>query len=102
MPLALTFIMMCVYAPLIEEIVFRECIIGWTEETYVRIIMIMVSVVILDLIHVKSFVEFFYYLPFSIGLTYVYLKNNMEIASSITAHFFTNFLAFVGILIGYI
>lgn len=48
--------------------------------------MSIISIIACDCIHLYEFREFFYYLPFSIGLTTFYIKHNRNIYSSIIMH----------------
>ena len=102
LPKLLTFLMMAIYAPIIEETVFRESFIGWPEKSDSSAITLMtlISIVSFDFIHVIQVHEFLYYLPLSIGLTLVYRRNDRNLASSITAHMLTNTVAFILILVG--
>lgn len=102
LPKFLTFLMMVVYAPFIEELTFRHSMIAWPGKNNEKIIrfMALVSIVAFDLIHVIHIEEFLYYLPLSIALTYIYLHNDRKLLSSIIAHSLTNLVGFFLILVG--
>lgn len=106
-PLALTFLMMTVFAPIIEESVFRESFLAWVDRKKRPLFYIMttLSVIFFAGIHVNPFdladlVSVFYYLPLSAALTYIYLKNDGEVATSIVAHSVTNLFGFIFMLVG--
>lgn len=91
-PPILTCIMMSIFTPFIEELTFRESIIGWVDKSNKVAITIMaiISIIAFDCIHLYEMREFFYYLPLSIGLTTFYIKHNRNIYSSIIMHALAN------------
>ncbi len=91
-PPILTCIMMSIFTPFIEELTFRESIIGWADKSNKVAITIMtiISIIAFDCIHLYEMREFFYYLPLSIGLTTFYIKHNRNIYSSIIMHALAN------------
>ena len=102
MPKIITFVMMTIFAPIIEEYVFRESFIAWVDKDKKVLLatVTVISVIMFDLIHVINFFEFFYYIPLSVSLTYVYWDNERNVSSSIIMHSLTNALGFVMMLIG--
>lgn len=102
LPKWVTFIMMTIYAPFIEEFVFRHSMIAWPDKADKKTIAIMtvISILAFDFIHVIHIQEFLYYLPLSVALTLVYVKNDRQVSASIIAHSLTNFVAFILILLG--
>ncbi len=101
-PKVIIFIMMTIFAPIIEEYVFRESFIGWIAKDNKPLITVftLISIVMFDMIHVINLPEFFYYIPLTISLTYVYLRDGRNVAASIILHSLTNALGFVMMLIG--
>ncbi len=101
-PPILTCIMMSIFTPFIEELTFRESLIGWVNKRNKAVITIMaiISIIVFDCIHLYELREFFYYLPLSIGLTTFYIKNNRNIYSSIIMHALANLPGAVMIIIG--
>lgn len=101
-PPILTCIMMSIFTPFIEELTFRESIIGWVNKSNKVAITIMaiISIIAFDSIHLYEFKEFFYYLPLSIGLTTFYIKHNRNIYSSIIMHALANLPGAVMMIIG--
>ena len=92
-PPILTCIMMSFFTPIIEELVFRESIVGLSKIKSSKIILIIlsiISIIVFDSIHLYKWQEFFYYLPISIGLTFFYIRNNKNIWSSIFMHGLAN------------
>lgn len=87
-PPILSCLMMSVFTPFIEEITFRKSLIGWIDKRNKTglIIMMIVSIILFDSIHLFRWQEFFYYLPLSIALTLFYVKHNRNIYSSIIMH----------------
>ena len=101
-PPILTCIMMSIFTPFIEELTFRESLIGWVNKSNKAVITIMaiISIIVFDCIHLYELREFFYYLPLSIGLTTFYIKNNRNIYSSIIMHALANLPGAVMMIIG--
>lgn len=88
----LTCLMLSVFTPVIEELTFRESIIGVASKGNRRLLLVMtiVSIVVFDCIHLYRWQEFFYYLPLSIALTLFYVNHNRNIFSSIIMHSIAN------------
>lgn len=103
-PAILSLIMMSGFTPFIEELTFRQSLIGFVESKNKRLLCIMVvaSIFAFDTIHIYQWQEFFYYLPITICLTAFYLKHNRNIFSSIIMHALANLpfgiLMIVGVL----
>lgn len=91
-PPILSCLMMSVFTPFIEELTFRKSLIGWVDERNKTgiIIMVIISIILFDCIHLFRWQEFFYYLPLSIALTLFYVKHNRNIYSSIIMHAMMN------------
>lgn len=87
-PPVLSCLMMAVFTPFIEEITFRKSLIGGVKEGNKKGILIMmgISILVFDCIHLYRWQEFFYYLPLSVALTLFYVKYNRNIYSSILMH----------------
>lgn len=84
-PVFLTFIQTCIFAPIIEETTFRYSIIGQVEKEnkLILVILSMIAIVMFDAIHIFTFDEFFYYLAPAIVLTGFYIRRKSVIASII-------------------
>ncbi|WP_145519834.1 CPBP family intramembrane glutamic endopeptidase [Staphylococcus warneri] len=96
--LPITFILIVIVGPIVEEIVFRHIIIGELGKKFNFIFMGIISAVTFSLIHVsdaKSPLEFGAYFILAVILVFVYLKSNRNLASSITIHMLNNLLSFI-------
>ena len=84
-PVFLTFIQTCIFAPVIEETTFRYSIIGQVEKEnkWLVYVLCIVSIVMFDAIHIFKFDEFFYYLAPAIVLTGFYIRRKSVMASII-------------------
>lgn len=109
LPLALSFIMMTILAPVIEEVVFRKAFLSWIPKSKKSLVrtMALASVLVFAAIHVDIWTagklgQVLYYIPLSLALVYIYLYNDRQIAASITAHAITNLFGFFLILLGMI
>ncbi len=103
-PPILSCIMMTIFGPVIEEITFRQSMIGFVPKhrKVFLIVMMIISVIIFDCIHLYRWQEFFYYLPLSIALTTFYVKYNKNIYSSIFMHSLLNLPGAILLIIGVI
>ena len=103
-PPVLSCIMLSVFTPFIEEITFRKSLIGWIDQRNKVgiIIMMIISIILFDCIHLYRWQEFFYYLPLSIALTMFYVKHNRNIFSSIIMHAMMNLPGAILMIIGVI
>lgn len=98
-PVYLTFIQTCIFAPVIEEMTFRYSIIGKVnkENKMLLILSCVISVILFDAIHIFTFGEFFYYLAPAIVLTGFYVRRKSVIASMIL-HSLVNIIGTVVLL----
>ena len=101
-PPVFSLIMISVFGPLIEELTFRESFMGFVEKKnkVFLFVMILISIVAFDAIHIFRWQEFFYYLPISICLTMFYLKYSRNVYSSIIMHSLANLPAGIMMVIG--
>ena len=92
LPEVLSFCMMALFGPVIEELVFRQGLIGWVNRgnRWLFVLMTALSIFLFDIIHIFHLTEFWYYLPMSLVLTMFYLKYERNIWSSILFHSFNN------------
>lgn len=84
-PVFLTFIQTCIFAPVIEETTFRYSIIGQVEKEnkLMLVILSIIAIVMFDAIHIFTFDEFFFYLAPAIVLTGFYIRRKSVMASII-------------------
>ena len=98
-PILLGVIQGCVFAPVIEETVFRYSIIGKPESKSKLVILTIISIVMFDCIHIVAPLEFFYYLVPAIILTLFY-NWNKNIIASMLLHSSINVIGYVALLSG--
>ena len=98
-PLAFGVIQGCVFAPIIEEMVFRYSVIGRPERKSMWLVLTMVSIVLFDCIHIVAPLEFFYYLAPAVILTLFY-DWNKNIFASILLHSSINVVGYLALLAG--
>lgn len=98
----LSVFMISAFAPIIEELTFRESIIGFVKKENKMLIMVMVliSIVIFDCIHLYRWQEFFYYLPLSVVLTVFYIRNNRNVYASMIMHACANLPGIILMILG--
>lgn len=101
-PAILSILMMGIYAPLIEETVFRHSIVGLAPKGQkgFTLVLSLISIILFDLIHVIRLPEFLYYLPMSVLLTGFYLVHNKNVWASVFFHAFFNIGGYLLIALG--
>lgn len=98
-PTYLTVIQGCIFAPVIEELVFRYAIIGKTKNAVAQVLLFLLSVVMFDCIHIVRPLEFFYYLIPALFLTSFYMtKKNPFISMSL--HSVINIVGYISLIVG--
>ncbi len=101
MPVIVMFFMISIYAPVVEELVFRQAILGAVDQSK-RVQVIVrtgLSIGLFTLIHVLHWADILLYLPVASVLTWVYWKYDRNIIASIGFHFVNNTLAFILMLV---
>lgn len=96
--LFLLFLLLCVFTPIVEEVVFRKIIYNFIEPRSNHIIAIIVTGVIFGLMHVLAFGDFIQSIPYIfMGLTfgYIYYRANKNIYVTIGVHFLNNLFSYV-------
>ena len=96
--LAMLFFLLCVFTPIVEEIVFRKVIYNFVEPRSNYKIAILLTGLIFGLMHVLAFGDFIQSIPYVfMGITfgYIYWKANKNIYVTIGVHFLNNLLSFV-------
>jgi membrane protease YdiL (CAAX protease family) len=86
------------FAPFVEEILFRKLLFGTIEEKFKLkpIVAIIASTLLFSFIHVSSgdnLIYIFQYLPLALVITYSYYKSNRNIFVPIGIHFLNNLLS---------
>jgi membrane protease YdiL (CAAX protease family) len=96
--LPITFILIVIVGPFIEELFFRHLLIGELGKKFNFKIMGIISVIAFSLMHVTnaaSPLEFGSYCIIAIGIVYAYLKSGRKLGVSISLHMLNNLIAFV-------
>lgn len=98
-PIILTVLQGCIFAPIIEETTFRYSIICKPDSRKVQWILAVISIIIFDSFHIVTPLEFFYYLAPSVILTLFYLKFR-NVFASIVLHGMINVVGYIALIIG--
>ena len=102
----LMFVLLCVVAPILEELVFREAIIGSFKKSLNVHVLTFISAFLFVLLHVLSkdaaglidWTAALMYVPLTIPIVGMYRYYNNNIFASISIHFINNFIAFLFLL----
>lgn len=99
-PVISTIFMTVIFAPLVEELVYREAIIGIIPRHRKSwlIAATIFSVLLFTVMHSVIVADFFLYLPLSLILTYYYWIYDRNIIPAMIFHFINNFIAVIGML----
>ncbi|ATH59437.1 MULTISPECIES: CPBP family intramembrane glutamic endopeptidase [Staphylococcus] len=96
--LPVTFLLIVIGAPLVEEICFRHLLIGELGKKFNFIAMGIVSTILFSLMHVvgaESPFEIGSYLILAIAMVYVYLKSGRKLIASVSLHMLNNLISFI-------
>ena len=100
--LVMMFVLLCVVAPILEELVFREAIIGSFKKSMNVHVLTIISAVLFILLHSLSsdgsginWMSALLYVPLTIPIVGMYRYYENNIVASITMHFINNFVAFL-------
>ncbi|WP_231113541.1 CPBP family intramembrane glutamic endopeptidase [Corynebacterium pseudotuberculosis] len=97
--LLLNVLILALFAPIIEELVFREAFIGWARGKVAITIAAIVSSVAFVVLHASESPEaMLLYVPGTLSLLAVYLIFKKNIAAAMLAHIFNNSLSAIGLL----
>ena len=102
----LMFVLLCVVAPILEELVFREAIIGSFKKSLNVHVLTFISAFLFVLLHALSkdaaggvdWTAALMYVPLTIPIVGMYRYYNNNIFASISMHFLNNFIAFLFLL----
>lgn len=95
--LVMLFFLLCIFTPIVEEIVFRKIIYNFVEPRSNYKVAILVTGFIFGFMHVLAYGDFIQSIPYvMMGLTfgYIYWRANKNIYVTIGVHFLNNFLSF--------
>ncbi len=96
--LVMLFLLLCVFTPVVEEVIFRKVIYNFFEPKTNHIVAIIATGVIFGLMHVIAYGDFIQSIPYiTMGMTfgYIYYRSNKNIFVTIGVHFANNLLAYV-------
>lgn len=90
-------LLLTIYAPIVEELVFRQAIIGpWAKDKRVMIITSTIfSMFLFTYMHSFQWADFVLYLPITVVLTQIYWEYERNIIPSILFHFMNNTIALI-------
>ena len=99
------FVLVCVVAPILEELVFREAIIGSFKKSLNIHVLTFISAFLFILLHSLSkeaggidWMASLIYVPLTIPIVGMYRYYNNNVFASISTHFIYNFIAFIALL----
>lgn len=98
-PIILTVIQGCIFAPVIEEMTFRYGIIGKPRTKQALVILTILSIILFDCIHIVTVPEFFYYIAPAVILTLFYVRHR-NVFASIMLHSLINIVGYLALLVG--
>ena len=96
--LALLFLLLCVFTPIVEEVIFRKVLFNFIEPRTNSLVAIIGSGAIFGLMHVLAFGDFIQSIPYIfMGLMfgYIYYRAKKNIFVTIGVHFLNNFYVFI-------
>lgn len=99
------FVLLCVVAPILEELVFREAIIGSFKKSLNIHVLTFISAFLFILVHSLSkdagginWMASLMYVSLTIPIVGMYRYYNNNVFASISIHFINNFIAFLFLL----
>ena len=98
-PVLLSVLQGCIFAPVIEEMTFRYAIIGKPKSKKVLFVLAVLSIILFDCIHIVKIPEFFYYISTSVILTLFYVKHK-NVFASIMLHSLINIVGYIALIVG--
>jgi hypothetical protein len=95
--LILLFLLLCVFTPIVEEIIFRKVVYNFFSPKLGNVVAILASGLIFGLMHVVAFSDYIQSIPyifmgFVFGFIYYVSKKNIYV--TIGLHFVNNFVSF--------
>lgn len=96
--LIILFLLLCVFTPIVEEIIFRKVVYNFFEPKAGHIVAIIGTGVIFGLMHVITYGDFIQSIPYilmGIAFGYIYYRANKNIYVTIGVHFLNNFMTFI-------
>jgi hypothetical protein len=96
--LILLFMLLCVFTPITEELVFRKVIYGFFDRKFGIVVAVFLSGAIFGIMHVISFGDYIQAIPYvfmGAAFGFVYHWGNKNIFVTIGVHFINNFISFL-------
>jgi len=96
--LLMLFLLLCVFTPITEEIVFRKILYNFVQPRTSNAIAILVSGAVFGLMHVISYGDFIQAIPYVfMGLTFgfIYYRSKKNIFVTMGVHFLNNFVSYI-------
>ncbi|MCR8968517.1 CPBP family intramembrane glutamic endopeptidase [Facklamia sp. 7083-14-GEN3] len=99
-PLYTTFFMVVLFAPLVEELIYRHSIIGSPKlvSKKSKILMTVLSIILFTGFHMTTLSDAIGYLPACLVITYFYWKYERNVVASMSFHFFNNLIGWLMIV----
>lgn len=93
MPFLVAWLYMCVYTPLLEEIIFRHGLIGILSKKWNIWAVSIFSCILFALCHTYSWTDWILYMPMSLVFTVVYVRSGKQVIYSYLLHILNNTIA---------
>jgi len=96
--LVLLFLLLCVFTPITEELVFRKVIYGFFDRKFGVVVAVFVSGAIFGLMHVISYGDYIQAIPYvfmGAAFGFIYHWGNKNIFVTMGVHFINNFISFM-------
>ena len=96
--LLMLFFLLCVFTPIVEEIVFRKVVCTYFDAKFGRVWAIALSGVVFGLMHVIAYGDFVQSIPYiAMGAVfgYIYFRVDRNIYVTIGVHFLNNFVSYL-------
>ena len=100
LPLGITWLLLLLLAPVVEEFVFRDSLVGvvnWTHKMKLVLATIL-SILAFTMLHVVHLAEVWFYLPLSIAVTALYINHERNVIASILFQSFYNVATYLVLL----
>jgi len=96
--IVMLFFLLCIFTPIVEEVVFRKVLFGYFEPKLGPIISILLSGSIFGVMHVIGAGDFIQVIPYVLmgfAFGYIYYRSEKNIWVPIIVHFINNFIVFL-------
>ena len=92
-----SFFMLVIFAPIVEELVFREALIGVVDKDnkWLLVLMTILSIFLFTGAHMTTLADAILYLPLTLLIIYFYWRYHRNVAASIGFHMFNNLIAWL-------